>query len=224
MGRGADLPCRVVRVVLVGGDTPTRIGLRAALEDDGFEIAAEVRDGAAAVAAGGLRPDLALVCSSLDGDLAATVQTIASGLPGARIVVLAERPDDAEFLAVSAAGAFGYLGLEIGPERLPHALATALGGEALIPRRFGAKLLDELQRRRRVRHAVLENAGAPLTERELQVLELLGEGHSTREIAERLTCSQVTVRRHVSSIKSKLGVDDRAEAVDVLHGRFASRA
>ena len=85
------------------------------------------------------------------------------------------------------------------------------------PRQYTQHLLDELRGREIDRTRVAAHANAALTDREWEVLRLLGEGASTAQMAQRLGISEVTVRRHVSSVVGKLGVSDRAGAAGVLH-------
>ena len=90
-------------------------------------------------------------------------------------------------------------------------------GEVALPRQYTERLLDELRGREIDRARVAAHANAALTDREWDVLRLLGEGASTAQMAQRLGISEVTVRRHVSSVVAKLGVSDRAGAAGVLH-------
>ena len=89
-------------------------------------------------------------------------------------------------------------------------------GEVALSRRHTQHLLDALRGRENERTLVTAQANAPLTDREWEVLRLLGDSASTGQLAQRLGISQVTVRRHVSSLLRKLGVADRAGAAMVL--------
>jgi DNA-binding NarL/FixJ family response regulator len=92
-----------------------------------------------------------------------------------------------------------------------------LAGEAALPRQLMARVLDEFRtRRKRRRLPLVRQLGADLSEREWEVLELLGEGLSTRGVAQRLGIGEVTVRRHTSAVVRKLGVADRAAALALL--------
>ena len=85
-----------------------------------------------------------------------------------------------------------------------------------LPRRHSERLLNELRHRTARRSTVTARATAPLTDREWEVLELLAEGCTTGEMARRLRISEVTVRRHVSTLVAKLGVRDRAGAAELV--------
>jgi DNA-binding NarL/FixJ family response regulator len=117
-------------------------------------------------------------------------------------------------LEVVRAGAMGYLLKGMDPDRLRYAIIGVTNGEAAVPRTLVARLMREFRLRERRRSLI---GSARLTARELGVLEQLADGATTREIAETLGISDVTVRRHVSSVLAKLGVADRAAAVAMLH-------
>jgi DNA-binding NarL/FixJ family response regulator len=90
-------------------------------------------------------------------------------------------------------------------------------GEAAIPRVLVTKLVDELRERRRRRQVLLESRDAvPLTTREWEVLELLRQRATTKQIAKRLSISEVTVRRHIGTLLHKLDVDSRQAAVQLV--------
>jgi DNA-binding NarL/FixJ family response regulator len=209
-----------VRVLLAEADRPTRMGLRLALQGCGFGIAAEVGDAAAAVdAAQRERPDLALVASDLPGGGISAVRAIAAGVPATRIVVLTARQSGDELVAAVLAGASGYLGKDTGRSRLPQALEGVLAGEAAVPRRYTQHILEALRSRDARRALLPGRARDRVTDRQWEVLNLLADGRSTAEIAHRLGISQVTARRHISSLLLKLGIGDRAGAVELMRGR-----
>jgi DNA-binding NarL/FixJ family response regulator len=117
-------------------------------------------------------------------------------------------------------GAIGYLLKDMNPASLPVAVRAALGGEGVLPRSLAAGLIEEFRRRPEVRRPSGQPRERPaLSAREWEILELLAEGASTADMAGRLFLSQVTVRRHISSILSKLGVSSREEAVKLLRDR-----
>ncbi len=205
------------RVLLAERDGPTRVGLRMALNRAGFEVVAEARDSESAVeAALEQRPDIALVSTDLPGGGIDVARVVSKRLPGTKVIVLSPHPGGQELLAAVLAGALGYLSKEISPERLPHALEGVLRGEVALPRQYTQHLLDELQGREIERTLVAAQTGAVLTNREWEILRLLGESASTAQMAQRLSISEVTVRRHVSSVLGKLGVADRASAARML--------
>ena len=144
---------------------------------------------------------------------------IAASRPGVRLVLLTERPSGGELLAAVLAGASGYLSRDVSPARLPAALKGILAGEVALPRRYSARLLDELRSRRTQRAAVSAHAETGITDREWEVLQLLAEDCTTAQMAQRLRISEVTVRRHVSKVVAKLGVADRAAAAELMRSR-----
>jgi DNA-binding NarL/FixJ family response regulator len=208
------------RVLLADADLPTRVGLRVALQSGGFDVVAEVEDAEAAVAAAiELSPELGLLATRLPPDGLEAVDRISKLRPGMRLVVLTDQPSARELLAAVLAGASGYLSTDMRPARLPDALTGVLAGEVALPRRHSGLLLDELRGRKGQRAAVSAKASALLSDREWEVLQLLGEGCSTAVIARRLRIAEVTVRRHVSAIVSKLGVPNRAAAAELMNPR-----
>jgi DNA-binding NarL/FixJ family response regulator len=206
------------RVLVAERDGPTRAGIRLTLSGAGFEVVVELREREGAVeAALEHRPDVALVSTDLPGGGIDLARAVGSRLPGTKVVLLTQRPGEKELLAGVLAGAVGYLSKAINLERLPHALDGVIRGEVALPRQYTQHLLDVLRGREIDRTRVAAQANAALTDREWEVLRLLGESASTVQMAQRLGISEVTVRRHVSSVVGKLGVSDRAGAAGVLH-------
>jgi len=211
------------RVLIAEGDAPTRAGLRVALTRAGFQVVAEARERAAALeAALGARPDLVLVSVDLPGGGLAGVRSIAERLPAAKVVVLSSDPSGEELVDAVLAGASGYLGSGMSLTRLPHALRGVLSGEVALPRGHTSHLLEALRFRDAGRATVAAHSGANLTDREWEVLQLLAEDASTATMAQRLGISEITVRRHVSSLLAKLGVADRAGAAQLFRRRSTS--
>jgi len=212
---GTDDP---IRVLLADAHSATRAGLRIALSAGGFDIVAEADSAEAAVAAAlRERPDICVLDADMpDGAVHATAEIVRS-LPRAGVVVMASSRHDATMLDVVRAGASGYLLKDMDPERLRFALRGVTEGEAALPRALVARLMLEFRvRENRRRLVTAEGRDAELTPREWDVLTLLAEGASTRETAASLGVSDVTVRRHVSGVLSKLGVSTRAAAVELL--------
>jgi DNA-binding NarL/FixJ family response regulator len=208
----------VARIVLADDHPAVRAGVRAALERDGFIVCAEVGDGHAAIeAAERDRPDIVLMDVNMPGNGIEATREIARRLPETAIVMLTVSTADEDIFDALCAGASGYLLKDIDPARLPDALRGVLSGEAALPRRLVALVLEEFrQRRRRRRVHLTKGRGVDLTEREWEVLELLRQGLSTGEIGERLFIAPVTVRTHVAAILKKLHVPDREAAVALL--------
>jgi DNA-binding NarL/FixJ family response regulator len=207
-----------LRVLVADDHAPTRAGVRLALAEHGFTVCAEAADARGAVA-GALReaPDVCLLDIRMPGGGIAAAAEIAARVPETAIVMLTVSRDDADLFDALRAGASGYLLKDIDPARLPVALRGVMAGEMALPRQLVARLVEEFEgrSRRRFRLTGLGHT-ASLTEREWDVLELLHDGHTTREIAERLSISDVTVRRHASTIVRKLRVRNRSEALRLL--------
>lgn len=213
----------VVRVLVVDHDRASRAGVGLALAGQGFEICAEADTAEAAMkAALRERPELCLVETDIPGGGIAAAELLLAELPGTAVVMLSATVDEAQLFAALRAGARGYLLKDMNPRRLPAALHGVLDGEAALPRSLMGAVLDEFHARERGRHAnQLSRLGVELTNRERQVLELLDSGHPTAAIAERLSISVVTVRRHVSEILRKLGAPDRDSALRLVRGSDA---
>jgi DNA-binding NarL/FixJ family response regulator len=205
--------------VLVADDHPlARFGARRALERGGFVVCAEAEDAEGAVAAAVReRPDVCLLDIRMPGSGIQAAQRIAQEVPESAIVMLTVSRTDTDLFDALRVGAAGYLLKDIDPERLPYALRGVLEGEAALPRRLVSLLIDEFrQRSRHKRLRLVRRGGVDLSNREWEVLELMRDGLSTGEIAERLFVAPVTVRTHVAAILRKLQVGDRKEAVRLL--------
>ena len=208
------------RILIADDHAPTRAGVRMALERDGMEICAEVTNAEDAVAAAlRERPDLCLLDVHMPGGGPSAASKITSNLPTTLVLMLTVSRENADVLESLRRGAIGYLLKDMNPASLPVAVRAALSGEGVIPRALAAAVIDEFRQRpgtRRLAHQARERPA--LSAREWEILELLAEGAGTSEMAARLFLSQVTVRRHISSILAKLGVSSREEAVKLVHG------
>ncbi|WP_267242339.1 response regulator transcription factor [Streptomyces sp. PR69] len=206
-----------VRLLLADDHPVVRAGLRAVLDTEpDFAVVAEAATAEEAVlrSAGGgvdvVLMDLQFGAGLLHGS-EATAQI--SALPdGPRVLVLTTYDSDADILAAVEAGAAGYLLKDAPPEELAAAVRTASsGGSALAPA---------------VAHRLMHRMRAPaaaLTKRELEVLQLVGDGLSNLQISKRLFLSQATVKSHLVHIYAKLGVDSRTAAVAAATARHLIR-
>jgi two-component system nitrate/nitrite response regulator NarL len=202
-------------VLILGANAATRAGIRFALEPSVDCYEARTPAEAVAVAVGA-RPTVVLVAADGNEEMS-IVSQLSSALPYAHIVVLTHEPRDDQLLAAVRAGAVGYLSEHLDPDRLPFVVRGVMRGEAAIPRVLVARLVDELRERRKRRQVLLKSREAvDLTSREWEVLELLRQGGTTKELSASLGISEVTVRRHIGTLLRKLGVDNRQAAIALV--------
>jgi DNA-binding NarL/FixJ family response regulator len=204
-------------VLLADDHAPLRRGVRLALEQGGFRVVADVSDADAAVeAAVRLNPDICLLDINMPGNGIRAASLIHERAPSSLVVMLTISNDPDHLFAALKAGADGYLLKETDPRRLPAALTGVLAGEAALPRTLVTRLIEEFRKRdeRAARIRLFEEeTQVTLTAREWDVLEQLGAGHSTAEIAELLGIAPVTVRTHVAAVLRKLHLRDRDAVV-----------
>jgi DNA-binding NarL/FixJ family response regulator len=204
--------------VIADDHVPTRAGVRASLERGGFEVVGEGGSAQAAIeAARRTRPDACLLDVHMPGGGSHAAEVISRELPETTVLMLTVSVNEDDLFGALRAGAAGYLLKDMDPARLPHAIHGALRGEAAIPRWLAARLIDEFRERgRRRRLPIANKRGVDLTSREWEVLELLRQGLTTRDIAGRLAIADVTVRRHIGRVLAKLGVSSRKEALGLF--------
>jgi len=203
-----------IRVLIADDHAIVREGLRWLITTEpGMELVAEAADGSEAVQkARTLRPDviiLDLVMPQLDG--VAAIGQIKRENQDARILVLTSFADDERVFAAIKAGALGYLLKDSLPKDLLQGIRDVHRGELAIQAAIAHKLMRELQRSARLSSeaALIQE---PLTEREVEVLDLVARGLSNQEIAKRLEISERTARTHVSNILDKLHLANRTQA------------
>lgn len=213
---------RLFRVLIADDHAPSREDIQRALEcSQRFSVCASVADAAGAIqAAVRERPDACLLDIRMPGDGLAAAWEIAARLPRAKIVMLTVSDDDADLFAALRAGAHGYLLKTMNLRRLPGALEGVLSGEAAMAPALVARVLEQFRGHEpRWRQPVADRSpGQRLTSREWEVLALLAQEQSTSEIAQRLMLSTVAIRVHIAAIVRKLGVPDRAAAIDLFRG------
>ena len=212
-----------LRVLIADDHAPSRDDVRQALErDERFGVCALAADAAEAIqAAVRERPDVCLLDIRMPGSGLAAAWEIAARLPTAKIVMLTVSEDDADLFAALRAGADGYLLKTMNLQRLPDALNGVHSGEAAMPRTLVARVIEHYRGREpRWRQLVADDGfSGRLTSREWEVLGLLARGLSTSGIARRLVLSSSAVRVHIAGIVRKLGVSDRAAAIDLFRQR-----
>jgi NarL family two-component system response regulator LiaR len=200
-----------VRVLLTDDHAIVRKGVRALLATEpDIQIVGEASNGAEAVTqAEALCPDVILMdlmMPKLDG-IEATRQ-ITEKIPGARVIVLTSFAADEKVFPAIKAGALGYLLKDSGPEELVKAIHQVYRGEPSLEPSIARKVLFELAQPPKQQPLTTD----PLTERELDVLRLVAQGCSNKEIAMKLSVSELTVRTHVSNILGKLHLASRTQA------------
>jgi len=199
-----------IRVLIADDHAIVRKGIRALLATEtDIAVVGEAEDGRQAVAeVERLDPDIVLmdlVMPEVDGIEA--IRQIKSRQLEVRILVLTSfAADDKVFPAIKA-GALGYLLKDSSPEELIRAIHQVYRGESSLHPMIARKLLQELSR-----PADQPPAPEPLTEREVEVLQLVAQGHSNQSIADQLVISEATVRTHVSNILGKLHLASRTQA------------
>jgi two-component system, NarL family, response regulator LiaR len=201
-----------IRVLLTDDHAIVRKGVRALLATErDIQVVGEARSGAEAVVqAEALHPDVILmdlVMPELDG-IEATRQ-ITTRLPGIRILVLTSFAADEKVFPAIKAGALGYLLKDSGPEELVRAIHQVYCGEPSLEPSIARKVLLELVHPSKQPQRLTPD---PLTGRELEILRLVAQGCSNKEIALKLSVSELTVRTHVSNILGKLHLASRTQA------------
>jgi DNA-binding NarL/FixJ family response regulator len=188
--------------LLIADHVATRLGIRMALNGE-VAVCVEADDAEQAIrAAKREQPDVCLVGQDLPGGALTAIRGVARAAPSARVVVLTQAEDVDYLLESVRAGAVGYVAGALDADRLRRVVRAVSEHEAVVPRSMVLELLLELRGG--------GSGSDALTAREAQVLGMLRRKHTTAEIAERLAIAPVTVRRHISQLVRKLGVEDRA--------------
>lgn len=195
-----------IRIVIADDHAVVRQGLRMFLALDGeLEVVGEAANGAEALElARELRPDVVLMdllMPVMDGVTA--IAAIRHELPETEVIAITSVLEDASVVGSVKAGAIGYLLKDTQADELCRAIKAAAAGQVQLSPQAAARLVREVR---------APDNPQSLTERETDVLRLLARGKANKEIAAELTIGEKTVKTHVSSILSKLGVQSRTQA------------
>jgi len=204
-----------IKVLVADAHAPTHARVRHTLErDGGFVICAESTSADQAVDATlAADPDVCLVDVDLPGGGISAVTRMVALRPLTTAIMLAVSSRDSELFDSLRAGASGYLLKDRIDLELADATRRVFAGEASLPGILVARLIEEFRDREGRRVRIADRQAARLTGREWDVLELLREGLSTAEMADRLFVSRTTIRSHVAAVLHKLHVPDRGAAV-----------
>jgi DNA-binding NarL/FixJ family response regulator len=205
-----------ISVLLADDDELTRTGLRLIIESDqDLRVVGEAADGQEAIhLARALRPDVVLMDIRMPGmdGLEATRRIVQAAEEGPRVLILTTFELDEYVFGALRAGASGFLLKRSSPERLIEGIKVVAAGDGLLAPSVTRRLIQEFARQ--------PGSPAPpaaplamLTQREREVLALVGAGLSNRELAARLYISEATVKTHIKRILMKLGLRDRIQAV-----------
>ena len=222
-GQGAGEGPQPIRIILVDDHAVVRRGLRAFFElVDDIDVVGEAENGRIGVElAEEVRPDVILMdllMPEMDGLTA--IAAIKARQPEIEIVALTSFIEEEKVTSALEAGATGYLLKDAEAEEVAAAVGAAYGGEMVVDPAV-TRLLAQRLREKRTAPAV-----EPLTDREREVLALVGQGASNKEIASSLFITERTARTHVSNILGKLGLASRTQAAlwAVDHGMVPPRA
>lgn len=204
-----------MKKLIVVDDVPLfRAGLTAALQGAGYEVVGEAADGEGAIALAEVQqPDIVLldvlmpVMSGIDA--LAKIHAVA---PKAAVVLLTGSESEEDLVEAVRNGARGYIVKDMPFEQLVAAIDQVAGGGAAISPRMAGKVFDVL--RQLLLHRDMVGARKPtLTGREIEVLEMVADGKTSRQIGDLLFISENTVKNHIRNILDKLGLHTRNEAV-----------
>ncbi|MEU2114055.1 response regulator transcription factor [Streptomyces sp. NPDC016459] len=206
-----------IRVLLVDDHQVVRRGLRTFLEvQDDIEVVGEASDGAEGVArAEELRPDVVLMDVKMPGtDGIEALKRLRALDNPARVLIVTSFTEQRTVVPALRAGASGYVYKDIDPDALAGAIRSVHAGHVLLQPEVAGALLTQDD------SPAGTGRGSTLTEREREVLGLIADGRSNREIARALVLSEKTVKTHVSNILMKLDLADRTQAAlwAVRHG------
>ncbi|WP_040786323.1 response regulator transcription factor [Nocardia pneumoniae] len=210
-----------IKVLLADDERLVRSGFKVLLDlEDDITVVGEATTGAEAVEmARATRPDVVLMdirMPRLDGIRATAQIAEANGMERVKVLILTTYDTDENVFDALQAGASGFLLKDAGPAELLHAIRVIAAGDALLAPRITRRLISQFTAQRRAAKSA-EDRLAVLTDREREVLALVGQGMSNDEIGAALFLSPATARTHVSRAMVKLGARDRAQLVVIAY-------
>jgi len=205
-----------IRILIVEDQTLMRQGLKTILDlEPGLQVVGQAADGQTGIhMALDLRPDLILMDIQMPGiNGIEAIAAICAVWPEARIVILTTFGRDEYVFQGVRAGAVGFMLKDAPADYLIQTIHSVHAGQVFIQPEIASRLLREMI-------APHDSPVEPLSDREREVLVLLAQGHSNREIAERLVLAEGTVKNHVSNILGKLQAENRTQAAEIArrHG------
>jgi len=210
-----------IKVLLADDERLVRSGFKVLLDlEEDITVVGEATNGAEAVElVRATRPDVVLMdirMPGLDGISATGQIAETSGMERVKVLILTTYDTDENVFEALQAGASGFLLKDAGPAELLHAIRVIAAGDALLAPRITRRLISHFTAQRRAAKSG-EDRLAVLTDREREVLALVGQGMSNDEIGAALFLSPATVRTHVSRTMGKLGARDRAQLVAIAY-------
>jgi NarL family two-component system response regulator LiaR len=199
----------MIRLMLVDDHKMVREGLKMYLStEDDIEVVGEAADGAAgAKLAAELKPDVILMDLVMPGtDGIEGTRLCREASPGSRVIALTSMPDDELVMPAIRAGALSYLLKDVSAEELAQAIRSAAAGKPTLHPMAASRMMQELSAPPKPKSGVDE-----ISPREMEVLQLIGTGHSNKEIGEKLFIGERTVKTHVSHLLEKLQLQDRTQ-------------
>jgi two-component system response regulator DevR len=199
-----------IRLMICDDHEVVRLGLKSLLEEvEQLEVVGEAQDGLEAVQmAGKLKPDLVLMDIRMGGmNGIEACQEIKKNNPGVKVIILTSYSDDEEVNKAIYAGADAYLMKEIGSNNLINTIFEVYSGRFILDGEVTKKVIGQL---RKTPSQTMDQE--LLTPQELQILSLVAQGKTNREIAKTLKLTEKTIRNYVSNILNKLGLKNRTEA------------
>jgi two-component system response regulator DevR len=202
----------IVKILIADDHSVVRAGLKALIErNTRFQVVAEAGTGDEAIEkAKATQPDIAVLDIRMPGKSGIDAcREIVRSLPNCKVIMLTSYAEDELLVATIQAGAVGYVLKRVGDNDLIHAIERVSQGEGVLDPTMTASVFAEVRKAGAVQNHA---AFADLTRQEMAVLAKIAQGMTNRHIAEELFLGEGTVRNYVSSILSKIGVSNRAEA------------